>query len=112
MNHINSLRDYPIFVTYFCSLVLGLYWAIAVSVKGEKKTFPPYGLAPNAMPCDDFFPTNFTGSSLPLGNGPARSASAETEKTLQIIQVKCDYFIYTLVIFIFVIILFVIFTYL
>lgn len=104
LNQINSFKDYPIFVTYFCSLVLGLYWAIAVSVKGEKKIFPPYGLAPNAMPCDDFFPTNFTGSSLPLGNGPARSASAETEKTLQIIEVKCDYFIYTFVIFISVII--------
>lgn len=68
-------------------------------MKGEKKIFPPYGLAPNAMPCDDFFPTNSTGNSLPLGNGPARSASAETEKTLQIIEVKCDYFICTFVIF-------------
>lgn len=44
--------------------------------------FPPWGAAPNPIPCDDFFPTNFTGNILPTGNGPARNAAADTEKSL------------------------------
>jgi hypothetical protein len=70
---------------------------MAVSVNGEKKMLPPYGLAPKPMPCDDFLPTNFTGNSLPTGNGPARSAAVEMEKIL-----KVTYFnvIYSLVPFI------------
>lgn len=44
---------------------------------------PPYGLAPNPIPCDDFFPTNFTGNSFPTGSGPARNAAAETENSLK-----------------------------
>lgn len=55
---------------------------MAVSVKGAKKIFPPYGLAPIPIPCDDFFPTNFTGKSWPTGSGPLRRAAAGTEKSL------------------------------
>lgn len=68
---------------YLCWFVLGLNSAIAVSVNGAKKIFPPYGLAPMPIPCDDFFPTNFTGNSFPTGKGPARSAAAGTEKSLR-----------------------------
>lgn len=82
--------DFPVFAlsvqisyqTHFCSFVFGLNWAIAVSVRGAKKMLPPCGLAPKPMPCEDFFPTNFTGNSFPF-RGPARNAAAGTENNLK-----------------------------
>lgn len=69
---------------YFCWFVFGLYWAMAVSVRGAKKMSPPIGEAPNPIPWDDFLPINLTGNSLPKGNGPARKAAAETENSLKL----------------------------
>jgi hypothetical protein len=67
--------------------------AIAVSENGAKKMLPPYGLAPNAIPCDDFFPTNFTGNSFPTGKGPARSAFVDIENILKMVVFDLFFFL-------------------
>ena len=60
--------------TYFCSLLEGFHLATEVSLIGLKKIEPSIGETARPMPCDDFFPTNLTGSSAPNGNGPVLRA--------------------------------------
>lgn len=68
---------------YFCLLVDGFHSATAVSLSGLKNIELSYGLTANPMPCDDFLPTNRTGSSAPNCNGPARNALVLTENSLR-----------------------------
>lgn len=68
---------------YLCLFVLGFHSAMAVSVFGLKKIEPSNELTANAIPCDDFFPTNRIGSSAPNGNGPARKVLVLIENSLR-----------------------------
>lgn len=74
--------EYLVFLNYLCLLVLGFHSAIAVSVFGLKNIEPSNVLTAKPIPCDDFFPTNRIGSSVPNGNGPARNVLVLMENNL------------------------------
>lgn len=69
-------------VIYFCVFVIGFHFAIAVSLIGLKKMDPSTGDTANPIPCDDFLPTSFTGSSAPNFKGPARRTDVSIENIL------------------------------
>lgn len=47
---------------------------------------PPLDAAPSPKPCDDFRPTNLTGSSWPNGNGPALRTDDAIENNLEMVM--------------------------
>lgn len=69
--------------TYFCWFVVGDQRAMAVSLIGLKNMEPSIGDTARPIPCDDFLPTNLTGSSAPKARGPFFKAEVCTENILQ-----------------------------
>lgn len=60
---------------------------MAVSLIGLKIMDPSIGDTARPIPCDDFLPTNLTGSSAPKASGPFLRAEVCTENILPI-QIK------------------------